>query len=63
MRKEVKTIIFIVVVIVAGFLLLRPYIGRSGGDTEFTTTSNPQKVMERALAEGKPVFLEFYSDT
>ncbi len=63
MRKESKTIIFILVALVAGFLLLRPYIWPSGEDIEFITTSNPQAVMDRALSEGKPIFLEFYSDT
>jgi thiol:disulfide interchange protein len=64
MGKESKTIVFILVVLVAGFLLLRPYLWpAAGSDAEFITTSNPQAAMDRALSEGRPVFLEFYSDT
>lgn len=64
MGKESKTLIFIVVVLVVGFLLLRPYIWPAGGDdVEFMTTSDPQAAMDRAFSEGKPIFLEFYSDT
>jgi hypothetical protein len=63
MGKGSKTTIFILVVLMAGLLLLRPYLWPSGGDVEFTTTSNPQTVMDRALFGGKPIFLEFYSDT
>ncbi len=65
MGKESKTILFILVVLVAGFLLLRPYIwpAADGDNAEFITSSDPQAALERALSEGKPVFLEFYSDT
>ena len=64
MGKESKTIIFILVVLVAGFLLLRPYIWpAAGSDAEFIATSDPQGTLDRALSEGKQVFLEFYSDT
>ena len=59
MTSKQKTAFLVVVIAIVGVFLLRPYLWPA--DEEFATTENPLTVFEEARAQGKPIFMEFYS--
>lgn len=57
-----KTVILAVVLVLAIGVLAKPYIPFLNPENdEFQVTPEPLNVYEEAMAQGEPVFLEFYA--
>jgi hypothetical protein len=53
----------VLVLIAALLVIVYPRLFAPDEDEEFAPTEEPGRVLEETLAEGKSVFLEFYSET
>lgn len=57
-----RLIIFVLVVLAVGAIFATPYLSPVEPKiSKFTVTPNPVEKLAQATADGKPVFLEFYS--
>lgn len=64
MKTSMKLIIFVLVLLAVGAIFAVPYFDRGQGKfKEFSTTAQPVEKLQQAAQKGRPVFLEFYSDT
>lgn len=59
MKLNSRLIIFVLVVLAVGAIFVIPYL--SPMNPEFSVTPDPVTKIAQAAADGKPVFLEFYS--
>lgn len=63
MSPRAKDIVFTVVVLLVVLVMAKPYIPfLNPTEREFAVTPDPYNVFEQALAENKPIFLEFYAE-
>lgn len=62
MKINYRLVIFALVILAVGAIFVTPYLSPVKPKiTQFTVTPEPAKKLAQAAAEGKPVFLEFYS--
>lgn len=62
LKLNFRLIIFVLVVLAVGVIFVTPYLTPVKPEiTKFTVTPDPVKKLTQAAADGKPVFLEFYS--
>jgi len=62
LSQETKIILILVVVLIAGYIIFRPVFDQQQIPLH-KRISDYQGVFEAAREEGKPIFLEFYSET
>ncbi len=63
MQPKLKNAILTVVILLVVGVIAKPYIPfLNVTDRQFAVTPAPYQAYEQALAENRPVFLEFYAD-
>lgn len=68
MKRNVRTIIFAVVLLAVGAIFAIPYLNTDAVSPgkklqKFTVTEHPVNQVNEAVKNGKPVYLEFYGGT
>ena len=64
MKTNARLVILALVILAVGAVFAIPYLDPAGkAPDKFTLTENPGEKLNKAVQEGKPVFLEFYSYT
>lgn len=75
MKTNARLIIFALVILAVGAIFVIPYLDPAGkaptltegsegkAPDKFTLTERPAEKLEKALQDGRPVFLEFYAYT
>lgn len=73
MKLNSRLIIFVLVILAVGVIFVMPSLnpgenspGQGSPDSgeipaRFSTTDSPKEKLSQAIAQGKPVFLEFYA--
>jgi len=63
LKTSVKRLILVFVGLLVVGVMAKPYIPfLNRTESQFSATPDPIALYEQALAEGKPVFVEFYAD-